>query len=69
VTKKNPKIHLKGGAEYDALTKAREYYVYLTRSGVVKKIKRAYNKRFRKDGRHKVFDKSMIEYRDGDTHE
>jgi len=48
MTKKKPKIPLKGGDEYDALTSARKYYVYLSRSGVVKKIKRAYNKRFRR---------------------
>lgn len=39
---------MKGGDEFDALTKARKYYVYLTRSGVAKKIKQQYNKRFRK---------------------
>lgn len=49
--KKNPKIKMKGGAEFDALTTARKYYCYLTNSGVAKKIKRGYNKRFRKDGK------------------
>jgi|TARA_B100001093_G_scaffold31806_2_gene27509 hypothetical protein len=48
------KIPLKGGDEYDALTKARKFYKYLDRSGVVKKIKRQYNKRFRKDGKAKI---------------
>ncbi len=49
--KKNPKIKMKGGAEFDALTSARKYYCYLTNSGVAKKIKRGYNKRFRKEGK------------------
>jgi hypothetical protein len=42
------RIPLKGGDEYDALTKARKWYKYLDKSKVVKKIKRKYNKRFRK---------------------
>jgi len=49
--KKSPKIPLKGGDEYDALTSARKFYCYLTNSGVAKKIKRKYNKRFRKVGK------------------
>lgn len=48
MSKKKPKIPLKGGHEFDALTTARKYYVYLTRSGVAKKIKKKYNKRFRR---------------------
>lgn len=48
------KIPLKGGEEYDALTKARKWYKYLDRAGVVKKIKKQYNKRFRKDGKNKI---------------
>jgi hypothetical protein len=51
MSKKKERIPLKGGAEYDALTKARHWYVYLTKSGVVKKIKKQYNKRFRKHGK------------------
>ena len=31
---KKERIPLKGGAEFDALTSARKYYVYLTNSGV-----------------------------------
>lgn len=42
------RIPLKGGDEYDALTKARKFYCYLDKSGVTKKIKKAYNKRFRR---------------------
>jgi hypothetical protein len=52
--KKKPKIPLKGGDEFDALTKQRRWYVYLTYAGVVKKIKRQYNKRFRKEGKREV---------------
>jgi|TARA_B100001093_G_C26316985_1_gene796031 hypothetical protein len=48
------RIPLKGGDEYDALTKARKWYKYLDRSGVVKKIKRQYNKRFRKHGKEQA---------------
>jgi hypothetical protein len=48
------RIPLKGGDEYDALTSARKWYKYLDRSKVVKKIKRKYNKRFRKDGKEQV---------------
>ena len=40
------KIPMKGGDEYDALTKARKYYNWS--KGQLKKIKRGYNKRFRK---------------------
>ena len=49
MSKKKERIPLKGGDEFDALTKARRWYVYLTYPGVVKKIKRQYNKRFRKE--------------------
>lgn len=45
---KKERIPMKGGDEYDALTSARKFYVYLTRSGVAKTIKKKYNKRFRK---------------------
>lgn len=48
---KKPRIKLKGGAEYDALTSARRWYKYLTSPGVTKSIKRGYNKRFRKEGK------------------
>jgi len=40
------RIPLKGGDEYDALTKARRFHRW--RKGKLKAIKRAYNKRFRK---------------------
>ena len=39
---------MKGGDEYDALTAARKFYMYLARSGVSKAIKKKYNKRFRR---------------------
>jgi len=48
------RIPLKRGDEEDALTSARKWYKYLDRSKVVKKIKRKYNKRFRKDGKEQV---------------
>ena len=48
MTKKKERIPMKGGDEYDALTSARKFYVYLTRSGVAKAIKKKYNKRFRR---------------------
>ena len=41
------RIPMKGGDEYDGLTKgARRFYHW--KAGQLKKIKRAYNKRFRK---------------------
>ena len=40
------RIPMKGGDEYDGLTKARRFLHWKT--GQLKKIKRAYNKRFRK---------------------
>jgi hypothetical protein len=52
--KKNPKIKMKSGAEFDALTKNRGWYCYLTQSGAVKKIKRGYNKRFRQNGKDEI---------------
>ena len=43
---KNKRIPLKSADEYDALTKGRKYHSF--GSGILKKIKRGYNKRFRK---------------------
>ena len=40
------RIPLNDGDEYDALTKARKFHLW--KPGQIKKIKRAYNKRFRK---------------------
>ena len=40
------RLPLKGGDEYDALSKARKFLHW--KAGKLKKIKRAYNKRFRK---------------------
>ena len=42
-------IPTKGGDEYDALTKARKFHLW--KAGQLKKIKRQYNKRFRKQGK------------------
>jgi len=44
--KMTKRIPMKGGDEYEALTKARKFYLW--KAGQVKKIKRAYNKRLRK---------------------
>lgn len=52
--KKRPKIKMISGGEYDALTSARQFYCYLDNSKVVKKIKRGYNKRFRKVGKQEA---------------
>ena len=50
----NKRIPMKGGDEYDALTKARKFHLW--RAGQVKKIKRAYNKRFRKYSKRVIQD-------------
>ena len=42
------RIPLKGGDEYDILTNARKYYKYAGRAGVCKKVKKQYNKRYRR---------------------
>ena len=42
----NKRIPMKGGDEYDALTNARKFHLW--KAGQLKKIKRTYNKRFRK---------------------
>jgi len=52
------RIPLKGGDEFDALTKARKFYKYLARAGVAKKVKRAYNKRFRRTFKSKIENES-----------
>ena len=44
------KIPMKGGDEYDGLSKgSRKFYIWSR--GQLKKIKRGYNKRFRKEGK------------------
>jgi hypothetical protein len=50
---KKKRIPLKGGDEFDAFT-MRKWYIYLTRSGVAKSIKKKYNKRFRRNGKDKI---------------
>lgn len=52
--KRKDRIPLKGGDEYDALTKARRYYRW--KSGQVKRIKRRYNKRLRAWYKRKIMD-------------
>ena len=55
--KKGRTTPMKGGGEYDALHRySRGFYCYLARSGIVKKIKRGYNKRFRKEGKNEAKD-------------
>jgi len=49
--KKNPKIKMTSGEEFDALTNAKQFYMYLTKAGVSASIKKGYNKRFRKEGK------------------
>ncbi len=49
---KNKRIPLKSADEYDALTKGRKYHSF--GSGILKKIKRGYNKRFRKLAKREV---------------
>ena len=58
---------MKGGDEYDALTRSRKFYMWS--KGQLKKIKRGYNKRFRKAAREDVnnYDKSRVKYTDGDN--
>lgn len=45
---------MKSGDEYDALTKWRRYYAYLTRAGVVSSIKRKVRRRERREGKRDV---------------
>jgi len=52
------RIPMKGGDEYDGLTKARKFYMW--KSGQLKKIKRAYNKRFRKQSKELMMTKLEI---------
>ena len=51
------RIPMKGGDEYDGLTKARRFLHW--KAGQLKKIKRAYNKRFRKQNKEKTDDCSQ----------
>lgn len=42
------RIPLKGGFEYDAITRWRHLYKYTCRPGVKKSARKKYNKRFRR---------------------
>lgn len=42
------RVPLKGGGEYDALTRWRRVMAYVQQAGVKKAIRKQYNKRFRK---------------------
>tara|TARA_B110000483_G_C17706948_1_gene355633 strand:- start:292 stop:468 length:177 start_codon:yes stop_codon:yes gene_type:complete len=55
----NKRVPLKSGDEYDALTRARKFYLW--KAGQLKKIKRAYNKRFRKHTNSGPFNEQMEE--------
>lgn len=46
------KIPLKGGVEYDVFSNWRKHLCYTSKAGICKKIKRKYNKRFRKETNH-----------------
>ena len=54
---KNKRIPLEGGDEYDALTKGRKYHSF--GKGVLRKIKRQYNKRFRKIGKDETTNETL----------
>lgn len=43
---------LKGGNEYDALTKARKRYKYLEKPGVSHWVKKHFSRRVRKEAKH-----------------
>ena len=50
-------VPLKGGEEYDALTRARKFYHW--RPGVLRKIKRGYNKRVRREAKQEAQNQSV----------
>jgi hypothetical protein len=54
--KKGRDTPLKGGDEYDALTKARKYYNFGRKA--LKVIKRGYNKRVRRNNKKEVKDET-----------
>lgn len=45
----NKRIPLRGGSEYDVFSKSRKFLIF--KRGQIKKIKRAYNKRFRRQSK------------------
>ena len=46
---------LKGGDEYDVVSRWRKLYCYLQRAGVAKSIKKKMNKRDRKEAKRKMY--------------
>jgi hypothetical protein len=48
---KKKRIPMSGGGEYDVFTNGKQFYIYLSKSGICKKIKKGYNNRFRKVGK------------------
>ena len=51
---KKKRIPMSGGGEHDVFTNAKQFYKYLSKSGICKKIKKGYNKRFRKVGKQEI---------------
>lgn len=45
---------MSGGGEHDVFTSAKQFYKYLSKSGICKKIKKGYNKRFRRVGKQEI---------------
>ena len=45
---------LKGGDEYDILTRARRRYCYTNKPGVCRKVKRRFNRRMRRETRRLI---------------
>jgi hypothetical protein len=51
---KKKRIPMSGGGEHDVFTNGKQFYIYLSKSGICKKIKKGYNKRFRKVGKQEI---------------
>jgi len=65
---KKLRIPLKGGDEFDCFSSVRRrIFCYLSKPGVTKKIKRQYNKRFRKRGKELIAQGKEEETRETDT--
>ena len=45
---------LKGGDEYDVVSRWRKLYCYLQRAGACKSVKKKLNKRARREAKHKL---------------
>lgn len=51
---KPPKRHIKNWEEEDAYTSWRKLYIYLSRPGVVRRIKQRTHRRERREGRQEI---------------